>query len=225
MRCYRCAWTQLHQVVDNHLVAGFQATKDDPVLAAPFAELHRARRNLVFGAGQHDHRTLFGLDHGRLRDEEDTLAFAGEQANADELAGQQLIVGIVEFGTQLLGAERGIDITGQEIQLARIRINLAIRQDQLNTGHVLARQAAVRELGQIAFTKAEADPQRIHLVNRGQQAIGTDADQVAFRLGSTAGCAADRGQSRSSTTDSAQPDAVRSGQLHWPKRRHRNLSG
>ena len=135
---------------------------------------------------------MLGLDDGRLWHKEDAFTFAGEQADADKLAGQQLVVGIVEFGAQLLGAERGVDIAGQEIEFAGLGVNFAIRQNQLDAGDALGCQAAIRKLGEIAFAKTEADPQRIHLVNRGQQAVSANADQIALRLGGTSGGAADR---------------------------------
>jgi hypothetical protein len=192
MRGNRRTGAQFHQVVDNHFVAGLQATEDDPVPAQPFTGLDRARRHLVVGIGQHHHGALLGLHHGGLRYQEHAVALAGKQADAHELAGQQLAVRVGEFGAQGLRAEGGVDVGGEEIQLAWFAVNRAIGLHQFYAADIFGGNAAVGKFGEVAFAQAEAHPHRVQLVNGGQQAVAADRDQVAFRLGGAAGGAGDR---------------------------------
>ena len=101
--------------------------------------------------------------------------------------------GVVELGAQSLGAQRGIDIGGQEIDLAALFVSLAIGHDQLDALDVLLLHAARRGIWQGRFhAEAEAHPDRVGLVNRGEQAVG-GRYQVAIRFDGPAGGAGNRG--------------------------------
>jgi hypothetical protein len=117
---------------------------------------------------------------------------AGEQPDADELAGQQALFRVVELGAQALGAERGVDVGGEEVDPARLFIDAAVGQHQLDALDVLRGDAAAGEAGEVALAEREADPDRVGLVDRGQQAVAAGDDQVAFRLRCAAGGAGDR---------------------------------
>src|SRR5512135_3138745 len=57
---------QLHEVVDDHPVAFLETAGDDRVGVDPAGHLHRARHDLVVGAGQHHLARLLRLQHGGL---------------------------------------------------------------------------------------------------------------------------------------------------------------
>ena len=87
MRSNDRAGPQFHQVIDDDLIAGLQATEDDPILTLPIAGLHRTRRDLVLGIDDKDQITLGVLDHRRLRHQEYALPFTGQDTNPHELTG------------------------------------------------------------------------------------------------------------------------------------------
>ena len=64
----------------------------------------------------------------------------------------------------MLRTQRCIDIAGEEIELARLWVNRAVGQHQFDAIDVLVGDTAASELGQIAVTETETDPDRVTLV-------------------------------------------------------------
>src|SRR5574337_1557457 len=67
------AGAQLDEVVHDHLVAGFQAFGDDPVLAHPLGGLHRPGGDLALRPDEHHQPPLVGLHDSGLGHEEDEI--------------------------------------------------------------------------------------------------------------------------------------------------------
>src|SRR6185369_9164733 len=84
----------------------------------------------------------------------------------------------------------------QEVEFALLRINAAVGENHFDAADILLGDATVGQLGEVAVAQAETNPDRIALVDRGQQAVGAGRDQVAFGLHGAAGGAADRGGDR-----------------------------
>src|SRR5208283_2995643 len=106
---HRGARLDLQQIVDDDPVAGVESGHDRPVRVDPIAGLDRPRLRLAFGVDDKHQILLLGLNDRGLRHEEYVVALPGSDAHRNELAGEKLLVRIVEFGTQLLRAETGVD--------------------------------------------------------------------------------------------------------------------
>src|SRR5262245_14262576 len=90
------AGAQLHEVVEDHGVAGVETLADDPVVVHPFAGFDGALRRLAVRAERPDEATLASLQHRGLRHRDDLLR-AGVDPHFHELARQDLELGVREF--------------------------------------------------------------------------------------------------------------------------------
>ncbi len=87
MRRDRRTRAHLHEVVDDHLVAGVQALRDDPLIALPRADLDRPDRRLVVRADDH-HRLAGRVRRDRRLRHQHAVDLADVEPRLDELAGQ-----------------------------------------------------------------------------------------------------------------------------------------
>src|SRR6266853_1873907 len=170
LRTHHGARPNLEQVVEYDPVAGVESGEDHPIAADPVAHLDRTGRGLVFLVEREHQKRFLGLDHRGLGHEEHVVAIARRHLDAHELARKQAHARIAKFRAQLLRGEPGVDLGRGKIEPALERVGRAVGECEAHLRGLDAIEPLVGELREIRPGKAEADPDRVHLIHRREQA-------------------------------------------------------
>ena len=171
----------------DHPLVRLQPTFDHAHLARRLTELHSALLDDAVGVDrQHIAARLIGA-HGDLRDEQRLLR-PQRHPHANEIARQQRLLGILEGGPHLERAGRLVDVGGDVVEQAFVRISgLGLQADldrglvdQVGDGHALLRQLCPPAL-HVPLAQIEPYPDRVELDDGRELARVVAADELADR--------------------------------------------
>src|ERR1700720_334950 len=120
LRCYLCAWPCSHEAVDDDVVVGRQALRDDAQAIDDRPERDVFRPGDVLGV-DHQHELAYLLDpDGGVGQQQFILGRCSRHPNTRKHAGREPSVRIGEYGAGTDGAGGAVDGVVDEIHLALV---------------------------------------------------------------------------------------------------------